>query len=256
MSLWLRFQLENHIAFGTLDGDTVTEWEGELFHAPVATTRRYPLAGLHLLAPCQPTKMIGLWNNFHERAVKENLTPPQHPLYFLKPANSFAGPGEAIPRPRGYDGQVVFEGELGIVIGHRIAHASASDATAAIFGYTCVNDVTARDLMRLDPAFVQWTRAKGFDRFGVFGPAIATSIDPAQLRVRVTLDGELKQDYPVSDMIIPPHEIVSRLSQDMTLEPGDVIACGTSVGACAMANGVTVEVSIEGIGRLRNVFGS
>jgi 2-keto-4-pentenoate hydratase/2-oxohepta-3-ene-1,7-dioic acid hydratase in catechol pathway len=115
--------------------------------------------------------MIGLWNNFHERAAKEGLQRPSHPLYFLKANNCFAAHGEAIRRPPGYDGMVVFEAELGIVIGRRASCIDVATAPDAIFGYTCVNDVTARDLMRLDPAFVHWTRAKSFDSFGPFGPA-------------------------------------------------------------------------------------
>ena len=149
---------------------------------------------------------------------------------------------------------MVFEAELGIVIGRRVSAIDAVAAPAAIFGYTCVNDVTARDLMRLDPAFVHWTRAKGFDSFGVFGPVIATGLDPAQLRVRAVVSGEERQNYPVSDMFFSPAEIVSRISHDMTLEPGDVIACGTSVGAGPLCDSDTVEVAIDGIGKLTNLF--
>jgi 2-keto-4-pentenoate hydratase/2-oxohepta-3-ene-1,7-dioic acid hydratase in catechol pathway len=254
MSHWLRFEIAGIEGFGTLSGDTVIEWQGDMFAAPQPTGRRHRLADVSLRMPCRPSKMIGLWNNFHERAVKEGLQRPAHPLYFLKSNNSFATHGDVIRRPAGYKGPVVFEAELGIVIGRRCAHLSVAEAAAAIFGYTCVNDVTARDLMRLDPAFVHWTRAKGFDSFGVFGPVIATDLDPAGLRVRAIVSGEQKQDYAVTDMFFSPHEIVSRLSQDMTLEAGDVIACGTSVGAGAMKDGDTVEIAIDGIGSLVNRF--
>jgi 2-keto-4-pentenoate hydratase/2-oxohepta-3-ene-1,7-dioic acid hydratase in catechol pathway len=128
-------------------------------------------------------------------------------------------------------------------------------APAAIFGYTCVNDVTARDLLRLDPTFVHWTRAKSFDGFGIFGPVIASGIDPTDLRIRAVISGQERQNYPVSDMFFSPLEIVSRLSHDMTLEPGDVIACGTGIGAGPMQSGDTVEIAIDGVGRLINVFG-
>lgn len=251
---WLRFETQGRICLGTLDRDTITEYEGDMFAGAVPTDRRHSLDAVHLLTPCSPSKMIGLWNNFHERAQVEKLHRPEHPLYFLKPANCFAGPGDAIRRPAGYDGMIVFEGELGIVVGQRCARLSPEDARQAIFGYTCVNDVTARDLLRADPVFVHWTRAKGFDTFGVFGPCIATGIEPHTLRVRVLLSGVQQQDYPVSDMFFSPAEIVSRLSWDMTLEPGDVIACGTSVGVCGMKEGDTVEVIIDGIGKLTNVF--
>jgi len=170
-------------------------------------------------------------------------------------ATSFAAHREPIKRPAGYAGRVVFEGELGIVIGRRCANVSAADAPGAIFGYTCVNDVTARDILRADPSFPQWTRAKGFDTFGVFGPWIVTGLDPMQLRVRAVVAGVERQNYPVADMFFPPYEIVSRISQDMTLEPGDVIACGTSVGAGEMQDGDSVAIAIEGIGVLENRYG-
>jgi 2-keto-4-pentenoate hydratase/2-oxohepta-3-ene-1,7-dioic acid hydratase in catechol pathway len=254
MALWMRFEAADAEHFGTLEGNTLTAWCGDMFADPQPTELRFPLAGVHVLTPCKPTKMIGLWNNFHERAEKEGLQAPAHPLYFLKANSCFAAHGETIRRPTGYAGMVVFEAELGIVIGRRSSCIDPAAAPAAIFGYTCVNDVTARDLMRLDPAFVHWTRAKSFDSFGVFGPAIATGLEPAALRVRAVISGEQRQNYPVSDMFFSPAEIVSRISHDMTLEPGDVIACGTSVGAGALAEGDTVEVAIDGVGRLVNRF--
>jgi 2-keto-4-pentenoate hydratase/2-oxohepta-3-ene-1,7-dioic acid hydratase in catechol pathway len=150
---------------------------------------------------------------------------------------------------------VVYEGELGIVIGKTCRHIAPGDADAHIFGYTCVNDVTALDLLSADPAFPQWTRAKGFDGFAPVGPAIATNIDPAGLFVRTLVGGRERQNYPVADMIFPPAELVSRISRDLTLEPGDIIACGTSLGVLPMRPGTTVEVVIDGIGTLQNVYG-
>lgn len=255
MMRWLRFATaDGAVQFGTLDGGEVSVWQGELFADPQPTGRRLPLAAVRVLPPCVPGKFIGLWNNFHERAEKEGLHRPAHPLYFVKPASCLLASGESIRRPAGYTGTVVFEAELGIVIGRRIAQGDAAAAERAIFGYTCVNDVTARDLMRLDPAFVHWTRAKGFDTFGPVGPVIATGLDAASLRVRAVVNGEERQNYPVSDMFFSPAEIVSRISHDMTLEAGDLIACGTSVGAGPLAEGDTVEVAIDGIGSLVNPF--
>ena len=252
---WLRFAADGAEYFGTLDGDTTTAWQGDLFADPQPTDRRFPLDAVRVLPPCRPGKLIGLWNNFHERAAKEGLQRPVHPPYFIKGANCYAAHGDTIRRPAGYAGMVVFEAELGIVIGRRTTAISVADAPAAIFGYTCVNDVTARDLLRIDPAFQHWTRAKSFDSFGVFGPVIAAGLDStiaANLRVRALVNGEEHQNYPVSDMFFSPAEIVSHLSHDMTLEPGDVIACGTSVGAGPLQAGDTVEVAIDGIGRLVN----
>jgi 2-keto-4-pentenoate hydratase/2-oxohepta-3-ene-1,7-dioic acid hydratase in catechol pathway len=129
-----------------------------------------------------------------------------------------------------------------------------ADAAAHVFGYTCINDVTALDLLAADPSFPQWTRAKGFDGFAPVGPVIATGIDPAGLVVRTLVNGRERQNYPVADMIFPPAKLVSLISRDLTLEPGDVIACGTSLGVLPMRPGTTVEVAIDGIGTLKNVF--
>jgi 2-keto-4-pentenoate hydratase/2-oxohepta-3-ene-1,7-dioic acid hydratase in catechol pathway len=255
MTCWLRFEAEGAARFGTLTGDTITEFDGTMFGEHRETGRRFALAAVRLLTPTQPGKMIGLWNNFRERAKVENQQAPAYPFYFLKPASSFAAHGEPILRPPGYAGRVVFEGELGIVIGRRCKQVSVSGAQDVIFGYTCVNDVTARDLLRADPTFPQWARAKGLDTFGVFGPCVVTGLDATQLRVRSILAGVERQNYPVADMFFLPDEIVSRISQDMTLEPGDIIACGTSLGACEMQEGDSIAVAIEGIGVLENRFG-
>jgi 2-keto-4-pentenoate hydratase/2-oxohepta-3-ene-1,7-dioic acid hydratase in catechol pathway len=225
-----------------------------MFDDPRPTGQTLPLAGVRLLTPVEPGKLIGLWNNFHARAQKEGWSRPAHPLWFVKTANCYLGSGETIRRPAGYDGLIVFEGELGIVIGQRCARITAAEADRYIFGYTCANDVTAREILRADPSFPQWCRAKSFDTFGVLGPAIATGIDPDALTVRTLVNGVEKQNYPVADMFFRPREIVSRLSHDMTLEPGDVIVCGTSLGAGPLASGDRVEIAIEGIGILSNDF--
>jgi 2-keto-4-pentenoate hydratase/2-oxohepta-3-ene-1,7-dioic acid hydratase in catechol pathway len=148
----------------------------------------------------------------------------------------------------------VYEGELGLVIGRMCKNLQPEEARSAIFGVTCINDVTALDLLTRDTSFAQWTRAKGSDTFGVFGPAIATGLDLETLVVRTLVNGRERQNYPCSDMIFSPAQIVSALSKDMTLMPGDVIACGTSLGVLPMKPGSVVEVIIDGIGTLRNTF--
>lgn len=255
MALWVRFLADDEIGFGTLSDGVITQFQGDMFGGNSPSGPERALSSVRLLAPCAPSKMLGLWNNFHERAELEGLSHPMHPLYFVKTPNSFAAEGDPIPRPAGYSGSVVFEGELGIVIGRQCRDISPEQASKYVFGYTCVNDVTARDLLKQDALFVHWTRAKSYDGFSPFGPCIATGLDPARMRVQVVLAGEERQNYPVADMIFSPHEILSRVSADMTLEPGDVIACGTSVGACPMQDGDTVEVRIAGIGVLTNRFG-
>ena len=158
-------------------------------------------------------------------------------------------------RPPGYAGKVVFEGELGIVIGAVCRQASPEQAEAAIFGYTCVNDITAADILQKDPTFPQWTRSKSFDGFGPFGPVVATGLQAETLVVRTVLNGAERQNYPVADMVFPAATLVSLLSRDMTLMPGDIISCGTSLGVGVMREpSNVVEVSIDGIGTLRNQY--
>ena len=201
------------------------------------------------LPPCVPGKFVGLWNNFHPAAEPNGQSIPKHPLFFLKPLSSLAGPGATVRLPVDI-GRVIYEGELGIVIGKTCTSINTQDAADAILGYTCVNDITALDILTEDPSFPQWTRAKGFDGFGVIGPVIQTDVDWRDLTVKTLVNDRERQSYPVSDMIMSPAEIVSQLSADMTLEPGDVIACGTSIGARPVKAGMEVVVVIEGIGEL------
>ncbi|WP_299783806.1 fumarylacetoacetate hydrolase family protein [uncultured Marivita sp.] len=206
-----------------------------------------PLSDVSLLPPVVPGKFIGLWNNFKAAAEKNGNDHPSHPLYFFKADTSLSGPGAEVEIPASA-GRVVFEGELGIVIGKTCKAVSSEDAEQAIFGYTCVNDITSLDVLNADPSFPQWTRAKSFDGFGVVGPVIETDVSWQDLTVTVLVNGRERQSYPASDMILTPPQIVSLLSQDMTLNAGDVIACGTSLGARPIKAGMEVEVKIDGIG--------
>ncbi len=255
MTLWIRFQHDGAARFGTLDGDTITVHAGEMFGVSEPTAERVPLAEARVLRPCEPTKMIGLWNNFHALATATKMPIPEEPLYFLKNPAAFADPEAVVRQPRSYEGKVVYEGELGIVVGKAIRDASPAEAKAAIFGYTIVNDITAVEILNRDPTFAQWTRAKGFDGFGPFGPVIATGLDPASLWVRTVLNGDERQNYPIADMVFSAATLVAKLSADMTLLPGDIVSCGTSVGVGAMKlpeNSVAIEIA--GIGILRNTF--
>jgi 2-keto-4-pentenoate hydratase/2-oxohepta-3-ene-1,7-dioic acid hydratase in catechol pathway len=254
MALWVRYAHGGAVGFGTLDNDSIAVHEGDMFASSRATGRTLPLAQVTLLTPTQPSKMVALWNNYHALAAKLGNPEPPEPLYFLKGNNSFLAQGGIIRSPASYSGKVVYEAELGIVIGKTCRAVAEADAASHIFGYTCINDVTAAELISRDATFAQWTRAKSFDTFGVFGPAIATGLDPAKLTVRLVLNDQERQNYPVSDMIFAPHKLVSLISQDMTLEPGDVIACGTSVGVGSMKPGSSVSVSIDGIGTLSNRY--
>ena len=250
---WIRFEHLGQAGFGTLDDKGVAVHDGDMFSDARPTGQVLPLEGLKLLAPVQPSKMLGLWNNYMALAAKLNLADPAEPLYFLKATSSVLAPGGRIVAPPG-QGKIVFEGELAVVIGRRAKAVSEARALEHVFGYTCVNDVTAAEVLNRDASFAQWVRAKSYDSFCPLGPCIATGLDPATLSVKTWLDGQPRQDYPVADIRFSVPRLVSLLSHDMTLEPGDLILCGTSVGVGSMKPGQTVEVEIEGIGRLTNRF--
>lgn len=252
---WVRFAHRGHERFGKLEGERIAIHRGDMFAGAQPTGETIPLEAVALLAPSEPSKIIALWNNFHALAAKLANPAPAEPLYLMKAPSCVAASGAAIARPPSYAGKVVYEGELGIVIGRRCSEVSPQEAGGFIFGYTCVNDITALDLIAADPTFAQWVRAKSFDGFGPFGPVIATGLDPQDLAVRTVLNGQERQNYPIADMIFQPHELVSRLSHDMTLLPGDLICCGTSLGVGTMKDALNrVEVTIEGIGTLANTF--
>ncbi len=254
MTVWVRFADGATEGFGTLEGAAIAVHDGDMFGANRATGVQLALDDVRLLAPVRPGKFIGLWNNFHALAAAQSLAIPEFPLIFLKATSSIIGQGDEFRAPAGYAGRVFYEGELGVVIGRHCKDVDEAGAEAAIFGYTCVNDITAGGLFGDNPKFEQWARAKSCDGFGPVGPGIATELDWRGLSVRTLLNGRERQNYPVSDMIIPPPRIVSLLSREMTLEPGDLITCGTSVGVLPMKPGMEVEVAIEGIGVLRNRY--
>jgi 2-keto-4-pentenoate hydratase/2-oxohepta-3-ene-1,7-dioic acid hydratase in catechol pathway len=268
---WLRYRHRGEEGFGllvqtppttptrpttqTLQDELVQPCRGEMFGANEPVGAPLPVADIEWLTPCRPGQMLALWNNFRAAAQKFDWATPAEPLYFAKTPNSFAAHGQPVAQPAGYDGRVAYEGELAIVIGRETRAVSVADAPSHIFGYTCANDLTALELLQRDPSFPQWTRAKGFDGFGIFGPVIETEFDIAQAHVRTLVAGRERQNYPLSDMFFGPAELVSRLSQDRTLQAGDVILCGTSLGVLPMKPGSRVEVTIDGIGTLANVYG-
>ena len=262
MSKWIRFRRQDSQLdeFGqllddvNLENQRVNVCTGNMFDHAEATSEVLDIGSLQILNPCWPGKMIGLWKNVRTTAEKQGLSIPEEPLYFLKPSSSFLPHLGEIQRPQNYDGRIIYEGELGIVIGKTCKGVSEENAGDYIFGYTCVNDVTALSLIDKDPTFAQWSRAKSMDTFGVFGPSISTKIDPQQLKVQTHYRGKLRQDYAISDLIFSPYQIVSLLSQDMTLCPGDLIACGTAGGVLPIKPGSTIEVHINGLDPLSNTM--
>jgi ketopantoate reductase/2-keto-4-pentenoate hydratase/2-oxohepta-3-ene-1,7-dioic acid hydratase in catechol pathway len=255
MAKWIRFEQGGKTGFGTLEGDAIAVHTGDMFAGAKPSGQTLKLSDVQVKTPCDPSKMVCLWNNFHQLAAKNDFTQPKEPLWFLKAPNSYWPANKPIERPATYTGKIIYEGELGVVIGKKCFNITEAEAGDYIFGYTCVNDVTAVDLLRKDKSFEQWARSKSFDTFGVLGPVIATDVDPMKLSVKTVLNGKERQNYPVADMFFPPHKLVAAISRDVTLMPGDVIACGTSLGAGTMADAHNViEIVIDGVGRLSNVF--
>lgn len=206
--------------------------------------------GAKLLPPCAPTKIVCVGRNYAEHAKELGSDVPTEPLIFLKPPSSLIASGDDIVYPK-LSQRVDYEGELGIVIGKRARRVKSSEAAAYVLGYTCVNDVTARDLQRKDG---QWTRGKGFDTFCAVGPSMIPreEADFAKFRVRTVVDGEIKQDSSVDEMLFSVNVIIEYVSAFMTLEPGDLIATGTPPGVGPLQVGSRVKVEISGIGVLEN----
>jgi len=254
MTQWLRFQHQGKSGLGQVQGDEIAVYSGDLFKQPTATGETLKLADVTLDIPCTPSKMVALVDNFHALVTKLEHALPAEPLYFLKGNNSFLAANQIIRTPKSYSGKVVYEGELGIVIGTACYEVDEAEAAKAIFGYTCINDVTAVEILNRDPGYAQWTRSKSFNTFGVFGPYITTNVDPSKLIIKTILNDQERQNYPVADMIFPPAKLVSLISQDVPLVAGDIIACGTSVGVGSMKPGSNVSIIIEGVGRLDNHF--
>jgi 2-keto-4-pentenoate hydratase/2-oxohepta-3-ene-1,7-dioic acid hydratase in catechol pathway len=254
MAQWLRFQHQGKNGLGQLQSEQIAVYSGDLFGQPKPTGETIKLAEVTIDIPCTPSKMVAMVDNFHALVTKLEHAVPAEPLYFLKGNNSFLAANQVIRTPKSYAGKVVYEGELGIVIGKKIHEGDEAQAANAIFGYTCINDVTAIEILNRDPGYAQWTRSKSFNTFGVFGPYITTDVDPSKLIIKTILNDQERQNYPIADMIFPPAKLVSLISQDVPLEPGDIIACGTSVGVGSMKPGSNVSIIIEGVGRLDNRF--
>ncbi|OGO19942.1 MAG: hypothetical protein A2Z15_03110 [Chloroflexi bacterium RBG_16_50_11] len=234
--------------YGVLYEDAVISIEDSPFEAVKETHRHYRINDVKLLPPCRPSKIIALGVNYRSHGEEMNHQPPEEPLIFLKPATSVIGTEDKIIYPPSSK-RVDYEGELGVVIKSITRHVSKEEAPYRILGYTCVNDVTARDLQAKDK---QWTRAKSFDTFCPIGPCIETDVSPFSLTLETFLNGKIKQQVNTSQLIFPIFELVSFISHIMTLLPGDVIATGTPGGIGPMQPGDTVEVKIAGIGTLRN----
>ncbi|MGK4187203.1 fumarylacetoacetate hydrolase family protein [Rothia koreensis] len=249
-----RFTAEDQLFYGRVDGEdgqeTVTVLAGDPFYTGINPTEKtLPMADVRLVAPIIPrSKVIGVARNWNEHASELGNEAPTSPQFFLKPNTSVVGPGDPVTLPDTSE-EVSYEAELAVVIGRMCKSVPVERVPEVIFGYTCGNDLTARDLQATD---LQWTRAKGFDGSCPLGPWIETDLDTENLSVRSWVDGELKQDGSTSDMIFGVADLVSRISDAFTLLPGDVILTGTPAGVGLVEDGQEVEIEVGGIGALVN----
>jgi len=246
-----RFSYQDAIRYGIVDDGELVVLAGDPMFAGFDTTgERVPLADVALLAPVIPrSKVVCIGKNYHDHAAEMGGEAPAEPLMFLKPNTSVIGPGDVIVRPTSLSSHTDYEGELAVVIGRIAKNVPAEKAGDYIFGYTVANDVTARDLQRSDG---QWSRAKGFDTFCPVGPVIETDLDLKAAAITTRVNGEVRQQGPVSDMIHGIGALVAYASAVFTLLPGDLILTGTPAGVGPFVAGDTVEVEVSGIGVLRN----
>jgi len=244
----VHYTVDKKAEYGIWDGESVQSLAATPYRQLKGCSRYHKLSDLKLLPPCTPSKIVALGLNYHSHAREVKMPVPAEPLIFLKPSTSVIGPEDNIVYPESSQ-RVDYEGELGVVIKTRTWRVSTKEAMTHVLGYTCFNDVTARDLQYRDK---QWTRAKSFDTFAAIGPCIETELDPDNVYLETYLNGKLKQQTNTSDLIFSVPELVSFISHIMTLLPGDIIATGTPSGIGPMKPGDTVEVKIEPIGTLRN----
>jgi 2-keto-4-pentenoate hydratase/2-oxohepta-3-ene-1,7-dioic acid hydratase in catechol pathway len=246
----VRFSTADHPQprWGWLAGDRVGLLDGSPFEPFRRLDPRLKLKAVELLPPTQPSKILCVGRNYAAHAAEHDAPIPKWPLLFMKPPSSLIGPGKSILLPP-QSNQVEHEAELAVIIGRRCRRLTPQEASQAILGYSAANDVTARDLQRIDN---QWTRAKGFDTFCPLGPWIETELDPSDLMVRCSVNGQLRQMGSTRDMIFPVPELLAFITSIMTLEPGDVVLTGTPAGVGQLVPGDEVTVEVEGIGQLTN----
>jgi 2-keto-4-pentenoate hydratase/2-oxohepta-3-ene-1,7-dioic acid hydratase in catechol pathway len=243
-----RFRQGDRIATGLLRGDYVLPLRGTFFEDPVPTGEEVPLDAVRLLAPVLPSKIVAVGRNYADHAEEMGNPMPEEPIIFLKPSTSVIGPGDDIPYP-GQSTRVDHEAELAVVVGRLARRVPVEEVGKFVLGYTCANDVTARDLQERDG---QWIRAKGFDGFCPLGPWVETELNPLDLAVECRVNGDTRQAGRTSQIAFGPAELIEFVSHVMTLLPGDVVLTGTPAGVGPLQVGDRVEVEVEGIGVLEN----
>lgn len=243
-----RFRRGTRTCFGVLKEEFLYPVKGSVFKKFVVEADPIPIGDVKLLPPVQPTKIVCVGANYRDHIAEMSRPVPREPLLFLKPPSALIGPFDAIVYPE-MSQHVDFEGELALIIGRTASRLSENRAMAAVWGCSCFNDITARDLQKRDG---QFTRAKSFDTFAALGPCVRTDFDPAGAEIKTFLNGRLRQSGHARRMIFSPAFLVSYISRIMTLHPGDVIATGTPAGVGPMVPGDRVDVRIKGIGTLSN----
>jgi len=245
----IRYSFEGVDKFGALEGDQVRPLAGELGRLePERGARPLDLGRVRILAPVVPTKIVAVGLNYRDHAKEMGKELPAEPLLFLKPPSAVIGPDDHIVYPP-QTSRLDYEGEMAVVIGRRAHKVLPAQARDYILGFTCIIDVTARDLQARD---VQYTRAKSFDTFAPLGPAVVTDIDPSDLKLETRLNGEVRQHSRTSQLIFDCDQLLTYISHVMTLMPGDVISTGTPSGVGPMKVGDVIEVEIERVGCLRS----
>jgi len=245
---YCRFQYEGRAHHGRIEGEEVVELSGAPWAGGQDTGRRVALSRVTLLVPSEASKVVCIGQNYRKHAEEMGKPVPPEPLIFMKPSTALNAHRSPIRIPKASQ-EVHYEAELGLLIGERLKNVDEATAVRAIWGLTCINDVTARDIQKVGGNL---TRAKSYDTFACAGPWLVTGLSPADLRILCRVNGQVKQDSRTSDMIFNPARLVSFISHIMTLLPGDLISTGTPSGVGRLAAGDTVEVEIEGIGLLSN----
>lgn len=244
----IRFQQNGQTGYGILEGEQIRTLKGDPFSKPEPTGKEIPKTSVQILYPCEPSKIVCIGVNFKDHADEFKKKLPDEPIIFLKPSSALLNPEGTIRLPR-RSRRIDFEAELGVVIGKTAYGLRPEEVDDYIFGYTCVNDVTDRDLQKSD---WQWARSKGFDTFAPVGPCIETDITHEGLIIESYLNGEPRQSAPTKNMVFDVPHLISFISNIMTLFPGDLISTGTPSGVGPMQAGDRVEIRIEGIGSLSN----
>lgn len=246
---YIRFEAENEVMYGMIDGETITKLRGNFIGSnPEKLDQTYQLSKVKILPPVAPKQMVVIGLNYEKHAIEQEKAIPEEPMMFMVSPSAIIADGETIKLPT-RDHKIDYEAELAIVIGKEAYQVNEKEALDYVFGYTCCNDVSDRDLQKKDG---QFTRAKSFHTFKPLGPCIETALDANNAGVKLSLNGEVRQDSNTNDLIHPIEKVIATITNVMTLNPGDVILTGTPSGVGRLNPGDKVEIEIEGIGKLRN----